>query len=75
MIKSTWGALAAAAAGVLLLGGGTLAVWTSTELAPGVTGLSQRPLALLIVAIGLVGFTAAMFVAVFGKRRPRHVVS
>jgi alternate signal-mediated exported protein len=38
MNKSTKGALAAAAAGVLLLGGaGTLAFWTDTESTPGVT--------------------------------------
>ncbi len=38
MKKSTKGALAAAAAGVLLLGGaGTLAFWTDTESTPGVT--------------------------------------
>jgi len=38
MNKPTKGALAAAAAGVLLLGGaGTLAFWTDTETTPGVT--------------------------------------
>ena len=70
------GARAATATGVLLVGGdGALAFWTSTELAPSVIGVSQRPWALLIVAVGLVGFTAAMFVAAFGRRRPRHVPS
>lgn len=34
---------------------------------------SQRQWAVLIVAIGLIGYAAAMFVAAFGERRPRHV--
>jgi signal peptidase len=37
---------------------------------------SQRRWAILIVAVGLLGYAAAMFVAAFGeRRRPRHVLS
>lgn len=36
--------------------------------------VSQRQWAVLIVALGLIGYAAAMFVAAFGERRPRHVM-
>ena len=36
---------------------------------------SQRQWAVLIVAIGLIGYAAAMFVAAFGERRARHVTT
>jgi len=66
--KSSNGALAAAAAGVLLLGGaGTLAFST-----PGAINVSQQQWAGLVVAIGVIGYTLAMFVALFGKRGPRR---
>ena len=36
---------------------------------------SQRQWAVVIVAIGLIGYAAAMFVAAFGERRRRHVTT
>ncbi len=36
-----------------------------------VINVSQRQWATLIVAVGLIGYAAAMFVAAFGERRPR----
>ena len=74
MMKSTNGALAAVAAGVLLLGAvGTLAFWTGTPSIPGVISVIQRQGAVLIIATGLVGYAAAIFVAAMGTHRPRHV--
>jgi signal peptidase I len=44
-----------------------------------VISAGQRQWAVLIVAVGLIGYAAAMFVAAFGERRtrtrPRHVTS
>jgi len=66
-------ALAAAAAGALLLGGaGTFAFWTSGS-APGVSSVGQQEWSNLIVALGLIGYAAALLVAAFGTRRLRHV--
>ena len=63
------GAVVAAAAGVLLLGAaGTLAV-SATD----IINVSQQQWADVIVAVGMVGYTVAMFVAAFGMRAARHV--
>lgn len=59
------------AATVLLLGGAGMIALS----APGVINVLQREWTVLIVAIGLVGYTAAMFVAAFGMRGPRHTGS
>jgi hypothetical protein len=76
MSKSTTGSLAGVAAGVLLVGvAGALAFGTSTGSMQGLISVIQRQWADLFVAIGLVGYAAAIFVAAFGKRRPRHVNS
>jgi len=40
-----------------------------------VISAGQRQWAVLVVAIGLIGYAAAMFVAAFGERRTRHVTS
>ena len=69
--KSTNGALVAAAAGALLLGGAGILAFST----PGAINVSQRQWADLIVAVGVVGYTVAMFVALFGTRGLRHVRS
>ena len=71
LTKSTNGALAAAAAGALLLGGAGMLAFAT----PGAINVSQRQWAVLIVAIGVVGYTVAMLVALFGTRGLRHVRS
>jgi hypothetical protein len=74
MSKSTKGARAVAAVGVVLLGGaGALAVWISN--APGVVSIIQRQWPFALVVIGLVGYAAALLVATLGRRRPRHLSS
>jgi alternate signal-mediated exported protein len=63
MMHPTKVALAAAAAGIMLLGGaGTFA-----------TSVGQQEWSDLIVALGLIGYVAALLVAAFGRRRPRYV--
>jgi len=69
MNRSTIGALVASAAGVLLLGGAGTLAFSATD----VINVSQRQWADVIVAIGMVGYTVAMFVAAFGMRSARHV--
>jgi hypothetical protein len=54
---------------VLLLGG----IGILTLAAPGVIDGLQRQGAVLVVAMGLVGYTAAIFVAAFGTRGPRRM--
>jgi len=67
--KSTNAGRSKAAASLLPLGGiGVLALST-----PEVIDSLQRDWAVLIVAIGLVGYTAAILVASFGTRGPRRV--
>ena len=68
--KLTKGAVAAAACVLLFGGAGTLAFSS-----PDVINVGQRPWAALIVAVGLVGYAAAIIVAAFGKRGIRHVRS
>ena len=76
MNRSTKGAVAVAAAGVLLLGGaGTIAVWTNTASVSGAVSFGQQPWAVLVVALGLIGYAAAIVVAAFGTRRPRRARS
>jgi putative Ca2+/H+ antiporter (TMEM165/GDT1 family) len=67
MNKSNKVALAAGAAGVLLLAGAGIAMSTA-----GVINVSQHQWANLIVAIGLIGYAAAICFAAFAKRGPRH---
>ena len=76
MNRSTKGAVAVAATGVLLFGGaGTFAVWTSTASVSGAVSFGQQQWAVLVVALGLIGYAAAIVVAAFGKRRPRRARS
>ena len=76
MNRSTKGTVAVAAAGVLLLGGaGTVAVWNSAASVSGVISVGQQQWAVLVVALGLIGYAAALVVAAFGTRRPRRVRS
>ena len=68
----TRGALAPAAAAILLIGGAVMAVTSAPGSAPGVFNAGQQEWANLIVALGLIGYTAALLVAAVGRRRPRH---
>ena len=71
MDKSTKAGRSKAAASLLPLGGiGMLALST-----PEVIDSLQRDWAVLIVAIGLVGYTAAMLVAAYGTPGHRRVRS
>jgi hypothetical protein len=71
MNRSTKGTLAVAAGVLLLAGAGAIAVGASTASVPSVVSVSQQQWAVLVVAIGLMGYAAAIVVAAFGKRRPR----
>lgn len=64
--------LTVAAAGGLLLGvAGIMAATAST---PDVFNVDQQQWSNLMVALGLIGYAAAVVVAAFGTRRPRHVL-
>jgi hypothetical protein len=64
------GALVAAAAGILLLGGAAMSVTSAPGSAPGVLNAGQHEWANLIIALGLIGYTAALLVAAVGRLRP-----
>ena len=72
MNQFTKGALAAAAAGILILGGVAMAVASAPGSAPGLFNVGQHEWANLFVALGLIGYTAALLVAAVGRRRPRQ---
>jgi len=67
--KSTKAGRSKAAASLLPLGGVGMLALSTPEVIDGL----QRDWAVVIVAIGLVGYTAAMFVAAFGTRGPRRI--
>lgn len=72
MNRFTKGALAAAAAGILLVGGAAMSVTSAPGSAPGLLNVGQQEWANLVVALGLIGYTAALLVAAVGRRRPRQ---
>lgn len=72
MNHSTKVALAAAAVGVLLLAGAGALASLASETAPGVLSVGVQEWSDLIVALGLIGYAAALLVAAFGTPRPRH---
>jgi hypothetical protein len=73
MKHSTKVAVATAAVGVLLLAGAATLAALASESVPGAFSVGLQEWSDLIVALGLIGYAAALLVAAFGTPRPRHV--
>lgn len=72
MNHSTKGAFAATATRVLLLGGAGIFATFASGSAPDASSVGQQEWSNVLIALGLIGYAAALLVAAFGKRRPKH---
>lgn len=73
MNHSTKVAVATAAAGVVLLAGAATFAALASKSALGGFSVGLQEWSDVIVALGLLGYAAALLVAAFGTPRPRHV--